>query len=411
VLDSLASALATLQLPPNRVVVVTDIGCIGISDRHFRVHTFHGLHGRSITYACGLKLADPGLHVVVLVGDGGLGIGGHHFLHAARRNVDLTVLVCNNFNFGMTGGQHSVTTPHEAITATTSAGNFEHPLDVTGLVEVAGGNFAARLMYHDKSLPAVISRAISTPGFAAVEVWEMCTAYFAKRNRANRAYLQACLEEDGLETGILVSRTRPDYMTQYRKGLKTLEGAPASWGLTLEPEFAHAIEGRTTLMIAGRAGQKVRSSAILLGRAAALSDLHVAQRDEYPVTVMTGHSNAEMILQTTPVHALGVDVPDYVVLTAPEGLAHSREKLRGLDRSTVVYSVPELLPLDTGARVEVIPTGELGVAAKRTQVVLASVGWFVKQTGLLSLDALRRSAALDAREAISRDNLATLDRL
>ena len=121
ILNQLNAALVKLGLDPTRVVIVTDIGCQGLGDQYFATHAFHGLHGRSIAYATGIKLADPDLKVIVIMGDGGTGIGGAHLLNAARRNIGLTVLVFNNFNFGMTGGEHSVTTPPGGVTATTRA--------------------------------------------------------------------------------------------------------------------------------------------------------------------------------------------------------------------------------------------------------------------------------------------------
>lgn len=115
ILDHLNAALVTLKLDPRQVVLVSDIGCSGLSDQYFATSAFHGLHGRSITYATGIKLARPDLKVIVIMGDGSTGIGGAHLLNAARRNIGLTVLVFNNFNFGMTGGQHSTTTPAGAV--------------------------------------------------------------------------------------------------------------------------------------------------------------------------------------------------------------------------------------------------------------------------------------------------------
>jgi len=103
-LRELDTALVKLQLDPRKTVIVTDIGCIGLSDPYFVTNGFHGLHGRSLTYATGLKLARPELTVIVLMGDGGCGIGGAHLLNAARRNLDLTLIIANNFNYGMTGG-------------------------------------------------------------------------------------------------------------------------------------------------------------------------------------------------------------------------------------------------------------------------------------------------------------------
>jgi pyruvate/2-oxoacid:ferredoxin oxidoreductase beta subunit len=119
VLEQLGAALERMGLEPHQVCVVSDIGCIGIADRYFSCHTFHGLHGRSLTYAEGIKRVRPDLMVIVLIGDGGCGIGTAHLVHSARRGVGIKVLVCNNFNFGMTGGQHSPTTPPRGYTTTT----------------------------------------------------------------------------------------------------------------------------------------------------------------------------------------------------------------------------------------------------------------------------------------------------
>ena len=114
---SLDKALVKLQVDPKKTVLVTDIGCIGLTCRHFNISAFHGLHGRAITYACGLKLARPELTVIALKGDGACGIGGTHLLNVARRNIGITLIIANNFNYGMTGGQHSVTTPSGGITS------------------------------------------------------------------------------------------------------------------------------------------------------------------------------------------------------------------------------------------------------------------------------------------------------
>ncbi|MEN8123386.1 MAG: thiamine pyrophosphate-dependent enzyme [Bacteroidota bacterium] len=124
ILDALNRALVQHQWDPAQVVIVTDIGCVGLSDQYFVTSAFHGLHGRSLTYATGIKLARPDLHVIVLIGDGGCGIGGTHLLNAARRNIGITCLVFNNLNFGMTGGEHSITSLPGLKTSTTPWGNI-----------------------------------------------------------------------------------------------------------------------------------------------------------------------------------------------------------------------------------------------------------------------------------------------
>ncbi|HSO66312.1 MAG TPA: thiamine pyrophosphate-dependent enzyme, partial [Desulfatirhabdiaceae bacterium] len=111
---ALDKTFQSMNIAGHEVALVSDIGCSGLFDTFFNTHAFHGLHGRALTYAAGIKMSRPDLHVIVTMGDGGLGIGGAHLLSACRRNLNMTLLILNNFNFGMTGGQFSATTPPDA---------------------------------------------------------------------------------------------------------------------------------------------------------------------------------------------------------------------------------------------------------------------------------------------------------
>jgi 2-oxoglutarate ferredoxin oxidoreductase subunit beta len=178
---------------------------------------FHGLHGRSITYACGLKLARPELTVITLMGDGGCGIGGTHLLNVARRNIGITLIVGNNFNYGMTGGQHSVTTPTGGITSTTPWGNVEGPMDLCSTAIAAGASWVRRVTTFDKDLPDQIAAAIQQPGFAMLDVWELCSAYYMERNKLGKKELLALADEYGLGFGSLADRPRLEYSERYRR--------------------------------------------------------------------------------------------------------------------------------------------------------------------------------------------------
>ena len=408
VLDRVAGALAKVCARPEKTVVVTDIGCIGISDRHFKTHTFHGLHGRSITYATGLKMANPDLTVVALLGDGALGIGGHHFLNAARRNVDITVVVANNHNFGMTGGQHSVTTPEGGITATTAAGNMETSIDVCGLVQVAGGNFAARCCAFDSDFEDLIAEGIRSEGFAAIDAWEICVAYFGKANKVGRSSLQEMMSTQGLERGVVHRRERPGYLKAYGKVAVRLAEMGGAQPQQITPRFDAPFEGRRSIIMAGRAGQKVISTGVLLGRAAMLSDLHAMQRDDYPVSVMTGHSVAEIVLEDREIYSYAVDPPDYVLLTAPEGKAQIAARLAALPATTRVFTISALMPLDTPAQVSVLDPDAFGIRLTRTNTVLSLMGWFVRETGTVSMDALVDAVEFIGRAAVREENIKTL---
>ncbi|MCR4397832.1 MAG: thiamine pyrophosphate-dependent enzyme [Firmicutes bacterium] len=184
VLAAIARALAAAGLSPTEVVVVTGIGCWGKADDYLNVNAFHGTHGRALPIATGIKVNRPELTVLALMGDGDCAtIGGNHLLHAARRNVGVKAIVVNNFNYGMTGGQYSSTTPGGKATSTSPFGNPEEGLDIARVAEAAGANYVARsTVYHAAQVEAYIREAISAPGFGLVEVASTCPTYFGRLN-------------------------------------------------------------------------------------------------------------------------------------------------------------------------------------------------------------------------------------
>ena len=242
ILDHLNRALQLCDLDPRRVVLVSDIGCSGLSDQYFATNAFHGLHGRSITYASGIKFANPELTVVVIMGDGGTGIGGTHIISAARRNVGITVLVFNNFNFGMTGGQHSATTPAGGVTSTTPGGSLELPLDICATVAANGASYVYRGTSFDPDLPERIAAAIRCDGFGLLDIWELCTAYYVPRNALSRKALGETMTDLGLETGVLAERARPEYSRAWREANAACRGEPTLPSLSFEARFLARLE-------------------------------------------------------------------------------------------------------------------------------------------------------------------------
>jgi len=180
-----AQALASLKLDLNKVVVVSGIGCTGRVAGYVRLDSFHTTHGRAIPFATGLKLANPELTVIVYSGDGDLiAIGGNHFIHAARRNMDITVFCVNNFNYAMTGGQIGPTTPLKAVGTTAPYGVFEKPFNLPHLAESSGAVYVARwTAYHVRQLTRAMAEAICKPGFSFVEILSPCPTLFERRNR------------------------------------------------------------------------------------------------------------------------------------------------------------------------------------------------------------------------------------
>ncbi|MCA9254749.1 MAG: hypothetical protein KDA33_03890, partial [Phycisphaerales bacterium] len=212
VLERLGRVLEQMNVDPHHVCIVSDIGCIGTADRYFDCHTFHGLHGRSLTYAEGIKRVRPEALVIVLIGDGGCGIGTAHLVHAARRNADIKVLVFNNFNFGMTGGQASPTTFPGGATGTTPAGAVDRPMDICQTVIANGASHVARVNATDKQCPTYIEAALRAPGFTLVDIWELCTAYFLPRNKLKPAMLDDLACTLDMPMGLLRESGRPVQM-------------------------------------------------------------------------------------------------------------------------------------------------------------------------------------------------------
>jgi 2-oxoglutarate ferredoxin oxidoreductase subunit beta len=180
-----AAALRKAKLDLDKVSIVSGIGCTGRAAGYLNLDSYHTTHGRAIPFAAGLKLARPDLSVVVFSGDGDLmAIGGNHFIHAARRNLDLTVICVNNFNYAMTGGQAGPTTPLTALATTSPYGCFDAPFNLPFLAESCGAVYVARWTVLDfRRLTESMMKAMAKPGFTFIEVIAPCATLYARRNR------------------------------------------------------------------------------------------------------------------------------------------------------------------------------------------------------------------------------------
>ncbi len=188
-LNSLLEGLDELQLDLDKLVVVSGIGCIGRAAGYVNVDSFHTTHGRALPFATGVKLANPKLHVVVISGDGDLfAIGGNHFIHAARRNMDIKVICANNFNYGMTGGQYGPTTPLESWTTTTPYGNIENPFNLVHLAAASGAVYVARwTTLQVRRLKNSVKKALQKEGFSFIEVVSPCPELYGRYNKLGAA--------------------------------------------------------------------------------------------------------------------------------------------------------------------------------------------------------------------------------
>ncbi len=244
VLQSIMRSIDKLGWKKEETVFVTGIGCWGKADDYVTTNSFHGTHGRAIPYSTGIKLANPDLHVLTLMGDGdGITIGGNHLIHAARRNVDITAIMVNNLNYGMTGGQYSGTTPKGSVTKTSPYGHVEYGFDVCDVVRASGGSFVARATVYDVvQLNKIIDQAVAHKGFSFVEVIAPCPTQFGRMNGIKNAPemlkwikertvpIAKAKDMDYEElrtkfvTGVFVDREQEDYSTSYKRLIESLKG-------------------------------------------------------------------------------------------------------------------------------------------------------------------------------------------
>lgn len=239
-----AAALEKAKIDLNKVVVVSGIGCTGRVAGYMKLDSFHTTHGRPIAFATGIKLANPELKVVVISGDGDLiAIGGNHFIHAARRNIDMLVICVNNFIYAMTGGQVAPTTPLGAYSTTSPYGCVEEPFNIPYIADSSGAVYVARWTVLDvRRLTNSISEALNKKGFSVVEAISPCAQYYSRTNRLGEGIDMLRFYHDnseirhgedtknldiGFQTKIIVGkfvdRERPSYLEVYNKKLQEME--------------------------------------------------------------------------------------------------------------------------------------------------------------------------------------------
>jgi 2-oxoglutarate ferredoxin oxidoreductase subunit beta len=189
ILNALLRAVESLGLNKQDIVMVSGIGCSARISGYVDFHSMHTLHGRALAFATGIKMSKPELNVIVPMGDGdALAIGGNHFIHAARRNIEMTAIVMNNRIYGMTGGQFSPLSAHGSMGTTAPYGNVDHDFDVVELAAAAGATFVARTTtYHVHELADLIAQAIRHKGFSVLEVLSQCPTHYGRRNRLGDA--------------------------------------------------------------------------------------------------------------------------------------------------------------------------------------------------------------------------------
>lgn len=219
-LKAISQALNELGLELNDVILCSGIGCSGRLGDYVRCHRFQGTHGRTLAFATGLKLAQKDKAILAIMGDGDCGaIGGNHLIHSARRNIDITAIVINNFNYGMTGGQYSATTPENFRTTTSPLGKFEPEEDLCKLAHISGANFVARASVTKyAALVKLIKKGIEKKGFSFIEILSPCPTHFGKNNGMSKPIENYnWLDEGEFPLGEIWEADRDDFYIRYWK--------------------------------------------------------------------------------------------------------------------------------------------------------------------------------------------------
>ena len=212
IMRDVVQAIDNLGLRRSNTVIVSGIGCSSRAAGYMDFNTIHTTHGRAIAFATGIKLAKPELEVIVIAGDGDISaIGGNHLIHAARRNIGLTVIVMNNNIYGMTGGQYSPTTPTGEFGTTAPYGNLDRSFDIAGLAYGAGASYAARgSAYHVQQTIQLIQDGIRNRGFSIIDVASVCPTYYGRKNKKGDAVEMMKWQRDNAVSVEQAARMSPE---------------------------------------------------------------------------------------------------------------------------------------------------------------------------------------------------------
>jgi len=349
VVNAFVAAVGDVGLDWKQVSVISGIGCTGRVSGYMNTDSFHTTHGRAIPFAIGLGMARPDMKLVIVSGDGDLlAIGGNHLIHAARRNADLTVICVNNFNYGMTGGQHGPTTQLTARTKTTPRGAVEYPFNLPSLLKACGASYVARWTALELvRLRHSIAEALQKPGFSFVEVIAPCPTNYGSRNKfrdakAELEYFQEKtvmwegepLEETGMElrgeivVGTFVDTERETFRERLLKYWPAWPPQPetpaAASSASEEVEQDESAKrkksiNRLEVRIAGAGGQGIMLAGRLLGTAAAVYEQRNAVTiPSYGPESRGGASKSDIVISDEPIEYPRASEPDVLIIAFQE---------------------------------------------------------------------------------------------
>lgn len=380
-----ARALELINIQPLDVVSISDIGCCGLIDPYLKCHTLHGLHGRACALATGvcLGLKDERKKVVAFQGDGGSTIGLAHILEAARRNVDMTLLVQNNMLYGMTGGQCSGLSPPSIREKLMPNSPDVPPYDLVILADGAGAAYTNRILGIG-NYAETISEALSVKGFSLVEILEVCPSYG----------LAMTSQLKGTVKGKLDHRTnnRPHYvLSENETAVSLLDNIPVSVvndGASI-PSLASA-NSPLKIVICGSAGEGVQTATSLLARSALDSGVYAVRKGTYPITVGSGFSIGEILLSPSPILFAGIEVPDVLIIVSRDGMEYSLKMAETMSGGTLICDVG----LQPETRAEFVVKKDFRGAAGGRGAALAAISWYLMSREGMLIEQLKEQASL-----------------
>ncbi|OFX34144.1 MAG: hypothetical protein A2X08_03595 [Bacteroidetes bacterium GWA2_32_17] len=344
--ENTEKALNNLGIKPLDVILVTDIGCHGIIDKAFQTHTVHGLHGRSVALASGVSagLNNPDKKVLVFLGDGGATIGMQHIINAAHYNYNMTVVIHNNFLYGMTGGQPSEFTPLGFKTPTLSEGADHSNYDICKIVAAAGANYVRRIIGIG-DFSEQLTEAFSVKGFSLIEIIEICTSYAVKANPGMK--LGKVAEKAGLVAKLYVNEDKKAFVTKVNNAHESL----IEQIKVMTVNYKSNIKKPVRIMISGSAGEGVQVAAELLAKSAIISGLNSTKKGSYPVTVGVGFSSSEVIISPEPIKYTGFPSPEILFITSQDGLDYAKATISKMTENDCIYLDNSLNNPETKAKI------------------------------------------------------------
>ncbi len=390
--SSLVKALEKLQLNPKDVIIVSDIGCCGLIDPLLSCHTIHGLHGRASALAMGVAMGvnNPDKKIIAVQGDGGATIGMQHLMEAARQNIDMTLIVQNNMVYGMTGGQISGLTPGKFKEERIPEESNIPPYNIVELAFRAGASYACRII-PQSDCSDKLAEAIEITGFSLAEIHALCPAYVVKKYKDYLKYnpfIEETLRNKREPHGVHIKQTDSLFDTIPK----------------LNNTFLSNLEGRTSVTIAGSAGGGGQLAAEILAIAGIASGLKVTKKGEYPITVGTGFSVAEVILSREEINYTGIESPDVFIIVSQDGL----DKIKGQITEESYIIADSSLEI-VGGR-EVVKEDFRKLSGKKGAAFTAIAYWLYK-SGIITVDALRAAAEIHKHSEILLDAISIGDKI